>query len=307
MADLHAVTTDDSRISLPPSGLEHLDRLLDQLHEALRQVLALSNVQYDDINARSSGFVIVGWNKYQWTALPDQAAPFVGAARDALRRLREFASNAARRAPDRAEELRKLETTLERIVEQPSGSYPNGAPKSTTDEIREWVKTELNEYRRVVRLLPSAHGTGERLLIADTSALLDRPDLQNWKLDGGSWTLVLLPQVHSELDDRKRDTRTREAAKKVIHQIEDFDRRGDTFIGVPLAGNITVREVPISPDMSWTLPWLRSDVPDDAIIAGALELAWQDLTSRIAITASDRNVRNKARLAGLGSVHPNDL
>jgi hypothetical protein len=93
----------------------------------------------------------------------------------------------------------------------------------------------------------------------------------------------------------------------VINQIEDFDRRGDTFSGVPLAGDIKVQEVPISPDMSSTLPWLRPEVPDDALIAGALELVWRDLTSRIAITASDRNLRNKARLAGLGVVHPRDL
>lgn len=175
------------------------------------------------------------------------------------------------------------------------------------DQVREYVEAELIEYRRVVGLLPAAHGAGERLLIADTSALLDRPDLQNWKLDNDPWILVLLPQVHSELDDRKRDARTREAAEKVINQIEEFDRRGDTFRGVPLAGNIKVREIPVSPDMSQTLPWLRSDVADDAFIAGALELVWQDLTSRIAVTASDRNLRNKARLAGLGVIHPNDL
>lgn len=165
----------------------------------------------------------------------------------------------------------------------------------------------IEEYRSTIHRLPSAYGKGERLLVVDTSALLDRPDLQNWKLDGGRWTVVFLPQVHSELDDRKRDDRTRDAAQKVIRQVEDFDRRGDTFEGVPLAGCLAVREVAISPDMHETLPWLRADVPDDAIIAGALELWWRDLTSRVAITASDRNVRNKARLAGLGAVHPNDL
>lgn len=69
----------------------------------------------------------------------------------------------------------------------------------------------------------------ERLLIADTSALLDRPHLQEWKLDEG-------PR---------------------------------------------------------TLPWLRADVPDDALIAAVLELVWQDLTSRAAITASDRHLGNK--------------
>ena len=145
------------------------------------------------------------------------------------------------------------------------------------------------------------------MLVADTSALLDRPDLQEWRLDGDAWTVVLLPQVLSELDERKRDDRTRAAAQKVINQIEDFDRRGDTFTGVRLAGKLTVREAPISPDMTRTLPWLRADVPDDSIVAGALELWWEDLASRVGITASDRNLRNKARLAGLGVVRPIDL
>lgn len=289
------------------SGLEQFDHLLDELRDALQHVLELSGVRYDDINARSRDMFVVGWNKWQWTPLPDEAAPRVGDAREALRRLREFSSNAARRAPDRAKDLAKLETTLERIVEQPNGSYPEGAPKATIEEVRDYVASQLDEYRSVIDRLPTAHGDGERLLIADTSALLDCPRLQEWAPDDGPWTLVLLPQVHSELDDRKRDPRTREAAQTVINQIEDFDRRGDTFAGVPLAGSVTVREVPISPDMSQTLPWLRADVPDDALIAGALELAWRDLTSRIAITASDRNLRNKARLAGLGVVRPSEL
>lgn len=307
MAELHSVRAVDSRIPLPPSGLDHVGGLLDELHGALQQVLALSKIEHDDINARSSGVFVVGWNKWQWSALPDEAAPLVGRARDALRRLREFSTNAARLAPDRYEELKQLESTFERIIEQPGGSHPNGAPKPSIEEVRDYAKAQLSAYRGVIGRLPSAHGLHERLLIADTSALLDRPDLQNWKLDGRSWTIVLLPQVHSELDDRKRDARTREPAQKVINQIEDYDRRGDTFVGVPLAGNITVREVPISPDMDQTLPWLRSDVPDDAIIAGALELVCRDLTSRVAVTASDRNVRNKARLASLGIVHPDDL
>lgn len=291
----------------PPSGLEHLERLVAELGDALHELLAFSAVRYDDFNARSSGIFAVGWNKWQWTRLADEAAPSVGKARTALGRLRESSSSAARYAPDRAKELERLETDFERIIEQPNGSHPNGAPKSTIEQVREYVDAALDDYREVTRRLPSAHGTGERLLVADTSALLDRPDLQNWTLDGGAWTLILLPQVHSELDDRKRDPRTREAAQKVINQIEDLDRRGDTFSGVPLAGKVSAREVPVSPDMGQTLPWLRADVPDDRIIAGALELRWEDLTTRIAIVASDRNVRNKARLAGLGTLHANHL
>ena len=94
----------------------------------------------------------------------------------------------------------------------------------------------------MVRQLPAAHGAGEKLLVADTSALLDRPSLQEWKIDGTPWTVVLVPQVLSELDERKRDPRTREAAQKVINQLDDFDRRGvyETAIVIAIAVGVLV-------------------------------------------------------------------
>jgi hypothetical protein len=301
--NLKAVPAPEAPLS--PSGLDHFDGLLDKLSDALGDLLDLSGVHHDDINAGSSGVFFVGWNPSRWNALPPEAAPKVGAARKALRELHDHATNAARHAPDRAEEFADLETAFERLIEQPDTS--EGAPKSSVEKVREHADSAVEDYRGVVRQLPAAHGAGEKLLVADTSALLDRPSLQEWKIDGTPWTVVLVPQVLSELDERKRDPRTREAAQKVINQLDDFDRRGDLFAGVPLAGSLNVREMPTSPDMNSTLSWLRSDVPDDAIIAGALELVWQDLTSRVAVTASDRNVRNKARLAGLGTIRPADL
>lgn len=295
-----------NRPSLPPSGLDRCDELLDELRVALDGLLKVSHVEFYDPSSHS-GLLVVGWNKWQWGQLPDEAAPKVGRAREAFARLTDFISTLARTAPDRARELEGIDAFFERVIEQPNGSYPNGAPESTIEKVGALVEKELTEYGEVIRRLPAAHGTAQQLLVAGTSALLDRPDLGSWKLDGKAWTIILLPQVLSELDERKRDARTRDAAQKVINQIEDFDRRGDTFIGVPLSGKLSIREVPFSPDMSKTLPWLRPDVPDDAIIAGALELVAQDLTARVALTASDRNIRNKARLAGLGVVHPNEL
>lgn len=303
MSDLEGAPVPEAPLS--PSGLDHFDSLLGKLSNALGDLLDLSGVHHNDINAGSSGMFVVGWNSSRWNPLPPEAAPKVGAAREALRELRDYAANAARHAPDRAEEFADLEAAFERLIEQPDTS--KGAPKSTIEKVREHADSAVEDYRSVVRQLPAAHGAGEKLLVADTSALLDRPSLQEWKLDGTPWTVVLVPQVLSELDERKRDPRTREAAQKVINQLDDFDRRGDLLAGVPLAGSFSVREVPTSPDMNRTLPWLRSDVPDDAIIAGALELVWQDLTSRVVVTASDRNVRNKARLAGLGTIRPGDL
>lgn len=270
-------------------------------------LLALSAIRFHDPNARSSGVAYLGWNKWQWSELPDEAAPWVGAARSALNDLAAFSERAARSAPDRLKRMKQIEKSLERLVEQPNGFHPAGAPKQTIEQVSEFALELTAEYGAEIGKLPSAFGNGERLLVVDTSAALDRPDFSAWQIDGRDWTIILLPRLHSELDDRKRDPRTRDVARKVINQIEEFDRRGDTFQGVPLSGRLRVQEVPVSPDMDQTLPWLRPDSPDDAFIAGALDLTWTDLTSRIAITASDRNLRNKARLAGLGVVHPNQL
>lgn len=292
----------------PPNALEFADELVSELGAAVAAVLEQSGVEHNDINAGSGGGVyVVGWNRWQWTTLPDEAAPSVGRARQALSRLREFAACAARAAPDRRTDLTRLEGAFERLIEQPGGSLPNGAPWAAIKQIREQLDEHLTEYKAVLRRLPSASGSDERLLVVDTSALLDRPDLQDWKIDGQAWTIVFVPQVLAELDERKRDPHTRDAAQKIIRQLEEFDRRGDTTMGVPLAGKLTAREVVVSPDMAQTLPWLRSDTPDDVIIAGALELRWCDLRCRVSVAASDRNVRNKARWAGLGAVRATDL
>lgn len=300
--------TTDLPVIQPTSGLDHAQSLTEEARRTLHEVIDASTIRFEDANAGNHSVVFVGWNKWQWGPLPDTAQPKVGSTRRAVERLRTFAHAAtASSAPDRVDDLQPGNDFFARIIEQPNGTHPNGAPGRSLDEIKTKLDKALDEYLAAIRMLPSAHGTGERLVVADTSALLDRPDLQQWRLDGEPWTVVLVPQVLSELDERKRDNRTRDAAQKVIRQIEDLDRRGDTLVGVPLAGKLRYREIAITPDMSRTLPWLRADVPDDHIIANALELTWADLTARIAVAASDRNIRNKARLAGLRYVRTSDL
>jgi hypothetical protein len=298
---------DGIEIATPVSGLELLEQRAADARTALDELLDHSSVHYHDVNAGHSTVVFLGWNKWQWRALPDEAQPAVKRAREATERLRDFARAAVRvAAPDRAAQLDRTEKLLGNVIEQPNGSHPKGAPGDSIDAIKQKVAAGLENYLGVLRSLPTAQGKGDRLLVADTSALLDRPDLQNWRLDGEPWTLVALPWVLSELDERKRDPRTRDAALKVSRQIEELDRRGDTFSGVPLAGKLSYRDIAVTADMGSTLPWLRADVPDDVIIAGALELAWNDLTARVAVIASDRNLRNKGRLAGLTVLRADD-
>lgn len=289
------------------SGLDILNRQARDVQVAVEALLNSSAVRYEDINA-SGGMFFVGWNVWQWQPLPDEAQPLVGEARRAHDELCSFAEIVFQAgAPDRTETVSQLSQWLLRRIEQPNGTMPHGAPDSSIEKIIARVGPTLEEFLVDAARLPTAHGADERLLVADTSALLDRPDLQDWKLDGGAWTVVLVPQVLSELDERKRDPRTADAAQKVIRQIDEFDRRGDTFTGVPLAGKLSLREVPRSPDMAATLTWLRADTPDDLIIGAAIELVTRDLRGRVAVLASDRNVCNKARLAGLTTIATSQL
>jgi hypothetical protein len=229
------------------SGLDILTAQAHAAQKAAEGLVAHSEVRYDDINARGD-FFFVGWNVWQWGPLPDEAQPFVGVARRAHDELITFARMVFEvGAPDRLREVDDLSRWLLRLVEQPNGSLPNGAPASSTADIAARIEPRIDEFLAEVGRLPTAHGREERLLVADTSALLDHPSIQDWRLDGEHWTIVLVPQVLAELDERKRDRRTVDAAQKVIRQIEEFSRRGDTFAGVPLAGTVSFREVPHSP------------------------------------------------------------
>lgn len=292
----------------PANGVEIIERQSRAAQAALIELLEASSVYHEDINAGSSSVVFIGWNPWHWAELPDEVQPLIGAARHAHDTLRDFATLAFEAgAPDRVSEIDKLSAWLLRRIEQQNGSYPHGAPEQSIEAIIDSVEPRIDKFLAAVARLPTAHGAEEQLLVADTSSLLDRPDLQDWKLDGQRWTVVLVPQVLSELDDRKRDPRTADAANKVIRQLDAFARRGDTFSGVPLAGRLRLREIPISPDMNQTLPWLRADTPDDRIVAAAVALVHADLRSRIAVLASDRNIRNKARMAGLSTVSTREL
>ena len=106
-------------------------------------------------------------------------------------------------APERIKAVDQISDWLLRLIQQPNGSLPRGAPSSDVSEIAAKVGPRIDQFLAEAARLPTAHGKDERLLVADTSALLDRPSLQDWKLDGGPWTVVFVPQVLAELDDKK--------------------------------------------------------------------------------------------------------
>lgn len=186
---------------------------------------------------------------------------------------------------------------LDRVVQQPSGSL--GAPGSTIEAIRTRVDEALAEQLDVLKDLPSAQDEGEKLLVPDTNALLYKPAIENWQLGGEAWTIVLVPQVVRELDAKKLHPRLRDKAESVIRRLKEYGRRGDTFEGVPVAGQLRLREVAVDADMDAAPSWLRAGHGDDELLASAFELRWQDMSAVVCLATRDRNMQNKARFGRL--------
>lgn len=280
-----------------PSALESFETLARDLAATVDTVLDRSAIVYDDPNDPGSPLVFIGFNPWRWAPLERADQRLLKDAHELARRWQALTALAVRVGDERRLEALQLPwTAVEDVLDRSDRS--GGAPASDIDAVRARVRVALDEQLEVIRDLPTAQGDGERLLVPDTVAFLRRPDIETWSLDG-AWTVVAVPQVIRELDEKKLDPRLSDKADKVIRRFKEYGRRGDTFRGVKLAGRLSFREVPVEADMNATLPWLRSDVGDDRALASILELRFGDLASAVALVTEDRNMQNKARVAAL--------
>lgn len=279
------------------TSVAELEDLASELEQTLWQLIDRSSIPEEDDDQYSSIVVITPY-PWRWAPLGATDLPLLGEARRLLDQWLELAPSAIRRStPEAVEDFDDEAETLKRVVARSGRSYGPMAP--TLEGVRAAVTKALSEQRQLIRGLPSAHGVEEALIVADTNTLLGAPDLAQWQIAEAA-TLVLVPQVVRELDQHKTHHRTQsvqDKARKVINQVKEYGRRGDTFAGVPLAGNLRFREVAIDPDMNNTLPWLRADHGDDRLLANVLELKWANLCARVVLVTGDRNLQNKARLA----------
>jgi rRNA-processing protein FCF1 len=282
---------------MPPTSLELLRRHVEEVREAFERLLEYTTVRYDDINARSSGVVVVGWSPHRWGPPKEGAQRYFGEARQSWQSLHDLVAQAVRRsAPERTKPLKNTDGLLRNIIEQ--NTSWSGVPGRRVEEVRERVDRSLQELVEFLMQLPAAHGDGGRLLVPDTNALLFKPDLETWRPPDGAWTVVLVPQVLRELDALKmRSGNVGEKAAGVIRRVKEYARRGDTFKGVKVAGSLSLREVAVDADMNDTLAWLRAEHADDGLLASVLELRCQDLNAVVALATRDRNLQNKARVA----------
>jgi hypothetical protein len=199
-------------------------------------------------------------------------------------------------AADRVDRVPGLISALCRIAAQSDDT--GGAGFSGIDVARKAATEIVGSVEAFLDMLPSAHGPGGRLLIPDTNAVIWQPDLTVWNI--GAATLVIVPTVVTELDELKtRAGPVSAKAIKAIRVLNGLETRGDTFVGVKLSGAGWLREMAVDPVLPVRPTWLATDHSDDRILAAALALCLQDLNAEVALVTRDRNMRNKARLAGL--------
>lgn len=277
--------------------LDTLMRLADEVRTRAHALLDVSKIVHNDISQRGPLFYM-GWNKRRWGALPAEECYRIPELIDARNALADYAERAIDvgdpRQQKRFTEAGGVITHLCVMDEQKS----MGAGTWSIEDWRENADAAVAKQLDLLKALPTARKPPRKLLVADTNTFLTHGDIESWRLSGQAWTLVAVPQVIQELDDKKLDPRLKDKAQAAIRRFKEYGCRGDTLRGeVKIAGKLSFTEVALEPDMDRTLNWLRADSADDRLLASAIELMWRELASTVALVTGDRNLQNKARYA----------
>lgn len=270
---------DPSAAPAAPGTLGELYALGQALEDALGRLLDHASVHYYDINAGQSDVFVVGANPNRWGELDGAGQHALGLGRTAADAWAEHIEHAIRTgAEERLRSFEKYKSSIDQVLRRSgAGMWAEGAPAGTIEEIRQKVGVTIQKTGKLVADLPTANGTGGRLFVPDTNALIHEPAIETWQLPQGPCSLVFVPQVVRELDAKKMDARIGEKASAVIRRLKEYGRRGDTFVGVPLVGGTTVREVAHDASVDESLAWLRASHADDQLLASVLALKWADL------------------------------
>lgn len=285
------------------SRLEVLGQLRDEAKSGLRGLLEVSVVE--DRFPPDSGVITV--HPWKWRPLPADSRPLQGLAREATERWLEVAQITLDVAgPEHRREFNRLTETIRRVYIRSADA--DGPVSSDIAGNLEATNQAVDGQFDLIQELPGAHELSRLILVPDTNALLQDPDIEQWEVGPGSCEFVIVSQVQAELDAHKNsDRKIADKAAKLIRKFKEYSRRGNTLAGVPLVGKRQFREIPLSPDMSAAPSWLDEGDADDRILAAALEISSRALSSPVVLVSRDRGLQNKARVVELPAVDVDDL
>lgn len=180
-----------------------------------------------------------------------------------------------------------------------------------------WIKSTQGALDKVDEafsslnaLLGYIHSDKEKhLFIPDTNALLDNPNMAEWKFEGVEhFIVVLMPTILSELDSLKINHRVdtvREKSKAIIRQIKEYRRRGSLEDGVEiLKSKVRLLSIALEPRIPNSLDWLDLNNNDDRFLASVIEIIRHNIRSFVTIVTSDINLQNKADYACIPYIEP---
>jgi len=234
-----------------------------------------------------------------WNDLPPEGKQIQARLLPEIDRFAELIRALTRNLPGSSSQ--KLDTALNHMrsaVEQDQPTWWKTGPES--------VEGFRKLTDQVITILEGYHGTSSSVVvaIADTSALLASPDIEQWQFeDADHFTIILTPTVLADLDRHKvnhRNPDVRDKASKLIQKIKEYRRRGPLREGVSVVkGRVSLRSVAPEPNMSESLSWFDATNGDDRFLATALEVIRGDLGARVFVVTSDINMQNKAEMAGI--------
>lgn len=291
----------------PPSLRDRLARDLADIEAQLEALLDISKIRYVNPNRGDSGVFFFGASDYGWGPSDDQQhLARMRLTRDYEAWYARFGTLFGGITPELKEKIEEADRFARDWIIRSDG-WDHTIPR-TILEAKEVAVKRMSPLREGLALLGS-QGEGGIRLVPDTSALMDEPDLARYSAAVGArtFTVHLLPQVLVELDALKDGGRTAEQQKRArtaLRGIKDLKQRGELTKGVKLSRGITVVADPREPDFSRLPDWLNPQVPDDRVLAGALEVQAAHPSSAVILVASDLNLQNKAEVVGLPSVEP---
>jgi rRNA-processing protein FCF1 len=306
--------TERRRASAPPPELLNAMSMLHQIHARADRVttslLALAEVSAIRTfrNDPSSGVFFVPMNPYSWLDLDREDIPLLGAARETGEAwLTTAGLIVAVATPQHSDAFEEHAEILRAVYIR--GGTGSGPPAGSTAMVGAAVRKTIAEQLKVIDYLPGAVESSQLVAIPDTNALLQDSAIEDWVLGDAPVAITVPQQVISELDAKKVGANDKIAGKAegLIRRFREYGRRGDTLVGVKLAGNVQFRELPVTPNMSLLPESFDPSNADDRILATAVHFAAKHLSSRVVLVTRDRNLQNKARLIGLPAVDVSDL
>lgn len=274
--------------------------------EIEQQLPPLATGHLRDINADSSGMVVITGTPYHWSDLSAEAQAHQARALAQYCQFSDTLSVLIREIPDdRLAKFREDTALVIRFISRDASSY--ATPRRALDEA-------VRALGRQVELMDGLYSTTTNtMLVPDTNALYWNTALDTWRLPwaSGAFVVVLTPTVLKEIDlhktDERRSTR-REKADRFARQVGEYRRRGPLLQGATLAAGIsTVMAIPVEPKMSDSLPWLDPASLDDRLLASVIEVMRLNPHASVIVVTRDINFQNKLEFARVPFITPEDL